>query len=60
MKLQGFLFFVSATETLTTVKQFGTENEDTPFAQRTRYIIIDFQHVRSADHSSVRQVYLYS
>ena len=45
---------------MTAVKELGTKNEDAPFAQRTRYIIIDFHHVRSADHSSVSQVYLYA
>ena len=50
------MFFISSTATLGAVKKLGNENKGKPFPQRTRYIIIDFHHVRSADHSSVEQV----
>ena len=50
------MFFISSTATLGAVKKLGKENKEKPFPQRTRYIIIDFHHVRSADYSSVEQV----
>ena len=50
------MFFISSTATLGAVKKLGNENNEKPFPQRTRYIIIDFHNVRSADHSSVEQV----
>ena len=50
------MFFISSTATLGAVKKLGRENKEKPFPQRTRYIIIDFHHVRSADYSSVEQV----
>ena len=50
------MFFISSTATLGAVKKLGKENKEKPFPQRTRYVIIDFHHVRSADYSSVEQV----
>ena len=38
------------------VKKLGKENKKAPFAKRTRYIIIDFHNVQSADFSSVNMV----
>ena len=54
VQLEGFIFFASSSEIINTVKQIIDDSKTRPKPNRTRYLILDFEHVSNLDFSAIR------
>jgi MFS superfamily sulfate permease-like transporter/CRP-like cAMP-binding protein/Ca2+-binding EF-hand superfamily protein len=54
LQLEGFVFFASSSEIIGRVKDLIAESLELSNPARTRYLILDFEHVSNVDFSAIR------